>query len=150
MEQQAVISQEKIAGRPVYLSVLSILSFIALAPLLAVFLYALCFPASVLTLVSDAGVDMNYINRELFILICATCIVVGGLILWGIILMYFLKWGGFIMFAIPSVILLVIEITSTALTGDVLTGIIAFVNLFMIISFAIMLRPIRKANHGRN
>jgi hypothetical protein len=76
--------------------------------------------------------------------------VVGGLILWGIILMYFLKWGGFFMFAIPSVILLIIEITATVLTGDLLTGIIAFVNLFMIISFAIMLRPIRKANHGRS
>ncbi|MEI6766633.1 MAG: hypothetical protein WCM76_13450 [Bacteroidota bacterium] len=150
MEQQEVISQEKRSGRPVFLSVLSILSFIALAPLIAIFLYALCFPASALPLVSDSGVDMNYVNRELFILLCATGVVVCGLILWGILLMYFLKWGGFFMFAIPSVILLVIEITATALTGDMLTGIIAFINLFMIISFAIMLRPIRKANHERN
>lgn len=147
MMVQAEKSSDKNMERPVFLSVLSILSFISLIPVLIALFFAILFPESAMALVSNAGAEIKFPDREIVILISTTCFVLAGLLLWGVILMYLMRRGGYIMFVIPAGIILIFEIAAAIIGSDIFTGVLAFSTIFMITGFALMLRRMKNKSN---
>jgi hypothetical protein len=96
--------------RPFLLTLLCILSFISNGLMVIVGLAGIFTSGYISGLMEEYSKGYETIGREMLLIISFLVLLVFGLKLWGVILMFFGRKGGYIMYLIPSGLLMILNI----------------------------------------
>jgi hypothetical protein len=131
------------AKRPALLSLLCILSFISNGLMVIVGLAGIFSSGYISGLMEEYSKGYETLGREMLLTISFSVLLVFGLKLWGVILMFFGRKSGYIMYLVPTGLLMILNIVLLFGAYSSIAMVYFLISLIFIVGYGIFLKHMK-------
>jgi hypothetical protein len=143
MSETAPQATETLRKRPVMLTLLCILSFISNGLLIIVGLAGIFSSRYISELMEKYSPGYESFGHELLLVFSFTILLIFGLKLWGAILMFFGRMGGYILYLIPAGLLMILNIVLIFATYNFFAVGYLLISIVFIVFYGIFIKKVR-------
>lgn len=129
--------------RPVLLTLLCILSFIGNGFMVILGIAGIFTSGYIARLMEEYSKGYENLGREMLLIFSFSILLVFGLKLWGVILMFFRRKGGYILYLIPTGLLMILNIVMLFATYEPFVAGYLVVSIVFIVLYGIFLKSMK-------
>jgi hypothetical protein len=126
--------------RPVLLTLLCILSFIGNGFMVILGMAGIFTSGYIARLMEEYSKGYENLGREMLLIFSFSVLLVFGLKLWGVILMFFRRKGGYILYLIPTGLLMILNIVTLFATYHPIVAGYLVVSIVFIVLYGVFLK----------
>jgi hypothetical protein len=143
MEEYIIETDTGRRKRPVLLTLLCIVTFICSGSIVLLSLMGIIFSGSLTDIIRESAPGLENMNAGFFIVGFLGILIMFGLSLWGAILMFYLKKGGFILYVIPNGLKLVFLIVGTLSAFNTFLLLLLIAGIALIVLYSAQIRHMK-------
>jgi hypothetical protein len=140
MTEPIIQASEASTRRPVLLTLLCILSFIGNGFMVIVGLGGIFTSGYIAKLIEEYSKGYENFGREMLLIFSFSILLIFGLKLWGVMLMFFRRKGGYILYLIPTGLLMILNIVLIFATYNSIAAGYLVISIVFIVIYGIFLK----------